>query len=185
MEWVANAIALGFAVVGLASWWGWVRSEMARGGELQLAAVKRGFFWSVAGLLALVPAAMVPLLLVYERDFTLALGLACGVFFSGVAPVAIFMYLATTQFMRSEGREPVVLGAESRRELRKPIAGGIAGAFVVATLTIWLIARPPLALDPHWVLSGALALTFACIAWPMLAINACANRERAARARAG
>jgi hypothetical protein len=182
MVWVVNAIAMGFAVAGLIGWWRWMESEMARSDAPQLAAVKRSFLWSVVGLFVLLPAAIVPVFLVSESDMMVGLGLGFGILLAGIVPIILAMYLVTTQFVRSEGREPVTLGPESRRRVRTPIIASIAGGFVVATLTIWLVARPPAAYDIFWVLIGALALTFLLIVWPLLAINACANRERAARA---
>jgi uncharacterized membrane protein len=181
MEWVANAVAMAFAVAGFAAWWRWMRSEMARGDALETAGAKKMLVWTFAALLLLVPIAAVPMFIVDERDFMLGVGIGFGILLGGIAPVAVFMYLATTQFVRSEDREPVVLSPESRRQLRVPIAGSIAGAFVVGTATIWLVGRSA---DPTWVLVGALAVTVGLTIWPMLAINACANRERAAKATA-
>ncbi len=182
MEWIANAITMIFAVAGLVAWWRWMQDEMVRSDAPQLAAVKRGFVWSIVGLITLLLVAMAPLFLVSENDIMLGFGIGFGILLGGIVPTAIFMYLATTQFVRSEGREPVILGLESRRRLRTPIAASIAGAFVVATLTIWLVARPPVPYDPIWVLMVALALTCLLVVWPLLAIHACANRERAALA---
>jgi hypothetical protein len=182
MEWVANAIAVIFSAAGLVGWWRWMRSEMAHSGAPELAGVKRGFFLSIAALFVLLAGAMVPIFVVSEDDMMLGAGVGFGIILGGIVPVTIFMVLATTQFVRSEGREPVVLGPEARRSLRAPIAASIAGGFVVGTLTIWLVGQPPAAYDPLWVMIAALALTLGLVLWPLLAIHACANRERAARA---
>jgi len=182
MEWIANAIAVIFSVAGLIGWWRWMRSEMARSDAPELGGAKRGFFLSIGALFVLLAGAMIPIFVVSEDNMMLGAGVGFGIILGGIVPVTIFMVLATTQFLRSEGREPVILGPESRRSLRGPIAVAIAGGFVVGTVTIWLVGRPPTAYDPLWVMMAALALSFGLILWPLLAIHACANRERAARA---
>lgn len=181
---LANAIPLIFALVALVATLRWLREEADRVTSPEAGGAKRGVVFGFFGILLLAPIAIALAVDIGKDDTNLVVGIAMGVFISGIVPLVLMIAVCATQVMRHEDEEPVILSSESRRALRIPIIVGMLGGVAVGTLLIWLIARPPFPYDPGQMLPVAPVLAFLAMLWPFRRLKACAARDREAQAAA-